>query len=171
MSVSSRVREVEKEIDAEIRALKIWRRSKASVLGDLMRTYRDAIELIFLKLDFLKLYSRALEITSADVTALLMHENRIRAGTLWALKWACEFCPADGIQASSSDKELANLLSLGAAYEALVDALKYANHDLAAVEFDEQSRTILCYEGKQATANDLSIVDHQRSTVPNYELR
>jgi hypothetical protein len=90
MSVSTRVREVEKEIDAEIRALKIWRRSKASVLGDLMRTYRDVIELIFLKLDFLKLHSEALETTSADVTALLMHENRIRAGTLWALKWACE---------------------------------------------------------------------------------
>jgi hypothetical protein len=102
-----------REIDAEIRALKIWRRSKASVLGDLMRTYRDAIELIFLKLDFLKLHSEALETTSADVTALLIHENRIRAGTLWALKWACEFCPADGTQASSSDKELVDLLSLG----------------------------------------------------------
>jgi hypothetical protein len=68
MGVSTRVREVEKEIDAEIRALKIWQRSRASVLHDFMRTYRDAIELIFLELHFFQLHSESLGATSAKAT-------------------------------------------------------------------------------------------------------
>lgn len=166
MSVSDQVREVEKAIDADIRALTIWRRSKAAVLADLMQTYRDAIEVVFLQLFFFQTHAATLDVSAGDVGVLLAQENRFRAGILWALKWAAEFCPENGMAELSTSDELANLVFLGADYETFVDALKCANHQLLVINVDERSRTVTCYEGQQATEFDLSIVNQQRITAP-----
>jgi hypothetical protein len=166
MSVSDRLREIEKEIDADIRAQKIWHRSKAAVLTDLMQTYRDAIEVVFLELFFLETHAGNLDLCADDAGVLFAQENRFRAGVLWALKWASEFCPENGSAESSIPDELVNLLSLGSNYEAFVDVLKSANRDAVAIHVDEASRTLICYEAKQATAFDPSIVYHQRITAP-----
>jgi hypothetical protein len=128
MSVSDQVREVEKAIDADIRALTIWRRSKAAVLADLMQTYRDAIEVVFLQLFFFQTHGATLDVSAGDVGVLLAQENRFRAGILWALKWAAEFCPENGMAELSTSDELTTLVFLGADYETFVDALKCANH-------------------------------------------
>jgi hypothetical protein len=165
MSVSDRVREIERAIDAEIRELKIWRRSRAAVLADLMRTYRDAIEVVFLELFFLQTHT-ALDVSASDVGNPFAQENRLRAGVLWSLKWASEFCPENGSSEISAPDELIELLSLGAAYEAFVDVLKYANHELVDIKIDEQSRTLICYEGRQATGFDAAIVLQPRITNP-----
>jgi len=166
MSVSDRVREIEKAIDADIRALKIWRRSRAAVLTDLMRTYRDAIELVFLERFFLEAHTATLDVSAEDVGGLFAQEIRLRAGILWSLKWASEFCPENGSAEVSTPDELVNLVFLGADYETFVDALKYANHDLLDIKIDEQSRTLICYEGRQATGFDAAIVVQQRITNP-----
>lgn len=47
MAVSDRVREIESEIDTSICALPTWQAPRAEILEQLMRTYRDSIELIF----------------------------------------------------------------------------------------------------------------------------
>lgn len=166
MSVSDRVREIEKAIDADIRALKIWRRSKAGVLADLMHTYRDAIEVVFLQLFFLQTHAATLDVSGGDVGGLVAQESRLRAGILWSLKWASEFCPENGSAEVSTPDELTDLVFLGADYEVFVDALKYANYELMDIEIDEQSRTLICYEGRQATVFDAAIVLQQRITNP-----
>ncbi|MFI5341119.1 MAG: hypothetical protein ACHQ7N_14950 [Candidatus Methylomirabilales bacterium] len=162
MSVSNRVRQIEREIDARIRELPTWQASRAEVLGDLMRTYRDAIEVIFLK----ALHAKTFDGSPEDFGAAFGHENRFRAGSLWALKWATEYCPAIGVSTNRPPKELVDLLSLGATYETFVDALKCAQRDLIAITVDEASRTITFYEGGPATPFDADIVHRQRITTP-----
>ena len=166
MGVSNRIREIEREIDAEIRALPIWYRSKATVLTDLMQSYRDVMEILFLEFLFFETHASALDLSADHVGTLFVQENRHRAGTLWALKWASEFCPESGSVETSTPDELFSLTSLGADYESFVDTLKYANHDLIEIKIDEQSRTINCYEGQQATQSDSDIVYQQRLTAP-----
>jgi len=162
VSVSDRVREIEREIDVSIRQLPIWRASRAEVLEDLMRTYRDAIELVFLKL----LQAETLDGPPDDFGAAFGQENRLRAGALWALKWASEYCPASGTPATRSPEDLVDVLFLGATYEAFVDALKYAQRDLITIKVDEACRTIAFYGGGSATAFDVNIIHHQGITTP-----
>jgi hypothetical protein len=92
MSVSDRVRQIEREIDASIRDLPTWQASRAEVLVDLVRTYRDAVELAFLK----ALHAETFDGSPEDFGAAFGQENRLRAGSLWALKWASEYCPLVG---------------------------------------------------------------------------
>jgi hypothetical protein len=166
MSTSDRIREIENEIDAHVRALNIWQRSRAVVLAELMQTYRDAIELVFLESSFFEMHAGSLKVSADDVGALFVQENRYRAGILWALKWASEFCPENGSAQNSTPDELTSLVFLGADYETFVDTLKYANHDLIVIKVDEQSQTMICYEGEQATSFDSNVVHEQRFTVP-----
>lgn len=163
MAVPDRVREIESEIDTDIRQLPIWRAPRADVLNDLMRTYRDAIECIFLRV----LHAEIFDSSRADFGAHFVEENRIRAGILWALKWASEYCPVSGTPATRSPEELLDLIFIGATYEAWVDALKYAQHDLITVQVDEVCPTVTFYEGGPATPFDVNILDHQRITTPH----
>ena len=166
MSVSARIREIEREIDTNIRAMPIWQRSKALMLSGLMKLYRDAIEVIFTSHLFFQLHPDAAAEAQDAVGTLFIQENRIRAGILWAFKWAAEFCPEDGGDGSTppTDEEFLDLQMLGTTYEAFVDTLKYADKEQVSLEVDEDSKTIVCYEGKQATTFDPSIVFHQRIT-------
>jgi hypothetical protein len=166
MGVSDRIREIENEIDGNIRARPTWQRSKSAVLTDLMQTYRDRIEAIFLVHFFFRVDPKAVDVSAADLGSLFAQENCVRSGILWALKWASEFCPENGLTTGVAPDELAELLSLGATCEVFVDALKCAKGDLAVIHADEESRTLICYEGEQATAFDPSIVHRQRITVP-----
>lgn len=162
MSVSYRVREIEREIDDSIRQLPTWQAQRAEVLEDIMRTYRNAIELVFLK----GLHAETFDGSPEDFGAVFGQEDRTRAGILWALKWASEYCPEISATSDRSPEELVGLLFLGATYETFVDALKYAQHNLISIKLDEASRTITFYEGGPATAFDASIVHHQRITTP-----
>jgi hypothetical protein len=128
MVVAPRVREIENEIDSKVRALKIWQRPKQAVLADIMQAYRDSIEVVFAECLFFQLHAEHDRAAAGGIGVVRAQENRWRAGTLWALKWASEFCPEDGGTGSSRPEELADLLTLGAMYETFVDALKRANH-------------------------------------------
>lgn len=162
MSISKRVREIERGIDAGIRDLPTWQRSRAEVLGDLVRTYRDAIELVFAKLLHAETFDRSPE----EIGTLCGHENRLRAGALWAMKWASEYCPEIGTPASRDPEELVDLFFLGGIYETFVDALKSAQHGLVKIAVDEASKTIASYEGGPATAFDRCIIQHERMAGP-----
>ena len=162
MGVSTRVREIEREIDSNICQLPTWRGARAEVLEDLMQTYRDAIELAFLK----GLHTETFDGSAEDFGAVLGQENRMRAGFLWALKWASEYCQESAPTNKRSPEELVDLLLLGATYETFVDALKYAQHNMIAITVDDVLRTITFYEGGAATAFDANIVQNQRITSP-----
>src|ERR1700675_1378412 len=92
MSVTDRVRQIELEIDAGIRHLPIWQGFRAGGLADVVRTYRDLIEVAFIKL----LDAETFRGSSEDFGAAFDLENRVRAGSLWALKWASQYCPEAG---------------------------------------------------------------------------
>jgi len=166
MGVSVRIRKVEDEIDCAIRTMAVWQWPKAALLTYLMQTYRDAIEAIFCVQFFFHVHGNAMDDSADKIGALFAKENCIRGGVLWALKWASDFCQETGPAPDAVCDELAELLCLGSSYETFVDALKYANHGLVDIHVDELARTLICYEGEQATAFDASIVHHQRITVP-----
>ncbi|MBN1906279.1 MAG: hypothetical protein JW927_14405 [Deltaproteobacteria bacterium] len=165
MSVSNRIREVEREIDANICQLRTWQGPRTEVLSDLMHTYRDAIELAFLKALHAETFA-PFDGFSEEFGAALGEENRLRAGSLWAIKWASEYCPESAASTKRTPKELVELLFLGATYETFVDALKYAQHNLITIKVDETLRAITFYEGGPLTAFDGQIVQHQRLTSP-----
>ncbi len=162
MSVSERMREIETEIDTRISQLSTWRAPRAEVLEDLMDTYRSAVELVFIKM----LHTETFDGSPEDFGAVICRGDRFRAGYLWALKWASEYCPSISATANRSPKELTGLFFLGAIYETFVDALKAAQHNLRTINVDEGARTITFYEGGPATAFDLRIVQQQRLTAP-----
>src|ERR1700733_7676287 len=147
MPVSSRVRQIEKEIDDGIRALPIWKRSKSAVLLEILQAYRDAIRTLFLFHFFFDVQAGTGLISADDVANLHMQENRLRSGTLWALKWATQFCPEVGLSADGISDEIATVRSLGSNYETFVDALKSANRDVIVIDIDESARLLICYEG------------------------
>jgi len=162
VSISDRVREIEREIDASIRQLPTWRIPRAVVLRDLMCTYRDSIEVVFCNTLDVAIFDGSLE----NFGPVFGQENRLRAGSLWALKWAIEYCPEISATVNWSTKELPDLLFLGATYETFVDALKYAQLNLITIQVDEASRTLTFYEGGPTTSFDSQIVDHLRNTTP-----
>jgi hypothetical protein len=94
------VREIEREIDGSIRQLPTWRAPRAEVLGDLMRTHRDATEVVFLN----SLRAETFDGSPEDFCAVFGQENRLRASSLWALKWASEYCLAISATANRSPK-------------------------------------------------------------------
>lgn len=166
MVVSERVRQIEQEIDEAICRLDVWRRPKASLLGQIMNTYRDAIEVVAISHFFMQTEGEALGLSAHEFGVLLMEESRHRRGVLWALKWASDFCSENGSTPDLAPEALVDLLALGARYEAFVDLLKRANHGAIAIKIDEQSKTLMCYEGEQATDADAEIVIKQRLSAP-----
>ncbi len=162
MSVSDLVRRIEREIDDSIRELPTWKVSKAEVLEALVRTYRDAIELVFLK----ALHAETFDGSPEDFGSVFQQENRFRAGSLWAFKWASEYCPEIGAPLTQPPDGLVDMLLLGVAYETFVDVLKLAQHDLVTIAVDEASQIITFYEGGPATAFDAYIVRYQGITTP-----
>jgi hypothetical protein len=131
-----------------------------------MRTYRDAIDVIVIFHLLFETRGADLDLSSSSGVALFAEAQRHRAGTLCALKWGSQFCPENGAASATAPETLVDLLALGVKYEAFVDVLKPANHDAVALRVDEIARTLICYEGEQATVSDTSIIMQQRLTAP-----
>lgn len=161
MPVPSEVRQVEAEIDREIAALDVWKRTRGSVLRQIVNAYRDCIEVIFAK----HVHAKTFDLVD-EKPSLYAWEDRLRSGVLWALKWAIEYCPKSGKAWIPDPNELLGVTKLGEVYETFVDTLKYANHGLIAVEADMKARTVICYEGGNITPYDLEIVQEARKQDP-----
>ena len=126
-----------------------------------MGVYRDGVEWAHVQ----SLDAGVFE--NADVfQTTLGIEDPIRVGALWALKWATEYCPENGSDAPLSQQNLVEVIRVGRSYDALVDALKYAKHNLVTLSVDRESREIICYEGDDLTGFDSEIVEHQQQVGP-----
>ena len=163
MPVPKEVRDVEKEIDAEIASMPLWKHGRAAVLEGLMGIYRDGIELAFVK----ALKGEVLR-NADDVQAAMMQEHGVRNGAFWAMKWATKFCPAVGRDDPLCPEELVNASLVGQTYDVLVDVLKYGEKDLMRLSFNRESREIVCLEGENLTGFDADIVEHQQAVGPTH---
>jgi len=161
LPVSNEIRVVESEIDSEIRSLSVWKSARAIVLKGIMGIYRDLIELGF----FEALDANVFD-SNSDLLEAFKHEDRIRCGVLWALKWATEYCPRAGRNNSISKEGLLETVLLGQTYDVFVDVLKYAENDLVKLSAVRESKEIICYEGKNLTGFDLDIVEYQQTHRP-----
>jgi hypothetical protein len=166
MPVSPRVRQIEREIDDHIGSLTIWRQPKDCLLAQIMSAYRDAIEVVFAGRLMLEAEGNANDISSR-VAVLFAEEQRYRAGTLWALKWAAKLASTDGPPREGQEREIVDLLLLGARYEAFVDLLRAALHDVLEIHVVESTRTLVCYEGERRGAFGADVVEWQRLTSPS----
>ena len=75
MPVPDEIRDVEEEIDAEVASMPLWKHGRAAVLEGLMGTYRDGIELTFVKV----LKGEVLE-NADDVQSAMVQEHQLRNG-------------------------------------------------------------------------------------------
>jgi hypothetical protein len=166
MPVSPRVRQIEREIDDHIGSLPIWRQPNDHLLAQIMSAYRDAIEVVFAGRLMLEAEVKTRDI-SGRIAILFAEEHRYRAGILWALKWAAKFASADGLRREGQEREIVDLLLLGARYETFVDLLRAAQHDVLEIHVVESTRTLVCYEGETRGAFGADVVEWQRRPSPS----
>ena len=163
MPVSSEMRSVEKEIDAKVESMPLWKHGRAAALEALMGTYRDSIELTFVRALDAEVFGNADDVQTARV-----HEDRLRSGAFWAMKWATKYCPEVGRDGPISWKNLLDAILVGQAYDALVDVLKYGEMGLVTLSVNRESQEIVCYEGEDLTRFDAEIVEHQQALGPTH---
>ena len=164
MTLPDEIRDVEEEIDAEVASMPLWKHGRAAVLEGLMGTYRDGIELTFVK----ALKGEVLGNTD-DIQSAMVQEHQLRNGAFWAMKWATKFCPEVGRDDAICAKELLDTILVGKSYDVLVDVLKYGEMNLAELSVNSKSREIVCFEGENLTGYDAEIVEHQLAVGPTYK--
>ena len=128
-----------------------------------MGVYRDAVECAHRR----SLDAGVFENTDVFQTTLGI-EDGIRGGALWSLKWATEYCPDARSDAPLNQQDLVKAILVGRSYDVLVDALKFAKHNLVTLSVDRESREIICYEGDDLTGFDSEIVEHQQRVGPTH---
>ena len=152
MPVPNEMREVEKEIDAEVASMPLWKHGRAAVLEGLMGTYRDRMERAFVK----ALRGEVLQIAD-DIQSAMMQEHQLRNGAFWAMKWATKYCPEIGRDDPIFPEELLEAILVGQTYDVLVDVLKYGEKDLMRLSVNRDSREVVCLEGENLTGFDAEI--------------
>lgn len=157
MPVSDLMRSAEQEIDTSLSQLPIWRSARDNVLNATLDFYRGA----YLTLSAITAQAAMSggQESVTYVSAQLL--QRLQAGCFQVLKWALLWCPEKSSQ-TFSDEMIHQAQQFGACYEALVDSLKLANHDLLQIVVDQRSRQVTVYEGGDVTGVDWSLVEHQR---------
>ena len=163
MPVPNEMREVEKEIDAEVASLPLWKHRRAAVLEGLMGVYRYGIERTVVRALNGELFG-----TAGDTQTAMTDEHQLRNGAFWAMKWATEYCPEIGRGDPICPKELLDAVLHGQTYDVLVDVLKYAGMDLMTLSVNRESREIVCLEGEDLTGFDAEIVEHQQAVGPTH---
>jgi len=149
------MREIEAEIDQEIRALPFWPAGQEALLNLVLDYYRDAIEVLFLQ-----------SVLSPDLLGnLFVLEHEQHAGMFQNLKWIMEFSGKPSGGQLPNEEEVINLVEIGKNYEALVDILKMAQYDRAAINIDERRRVITIYEGGDQTESDGQLIIHQQGAM------
>jgi hypothetical protein len=154
MTVSEAVRALEREIDAHVAALPLWRCRRASVVRALLEHYRGATEVAGVGAAF------AAQAGHDPMIPLQMHQ-RWQAGVFWALKWAMTLCPEESTE-QFTDEMILGAQTLGEHYEVLVDALWMAKTGRIEIMVDAESHTVTMYEGGEVTGSDWSIVHFQQ---------
>jgi hypothetical protein len=156
--VSQLVRAAESDIDNRIRRLPVWKGRKTAILRRFMSLWRDGLELAYMRFGHAAMFQNN---ESFEVATVI--EQHTSAGVFWCLKWAFEYAQSSS-RWKPTDEQLVQLtISEGVAYQALVDALKFATVEGVEIDADGESRTLTVYEGGNVSGYDQAIVarDHK----------
>lgn len=148
------VRKAESAIDADIRALKIWKSGCEATAKAILDTYRDIIEVIFLRL-----HADSLGLAQTNMQAALMMEHHLHTGVFWLLKWTFAWCPENGNPAPAGE-EIEKLIHTGSSYQNFVDALWVNKTGRGRVEVNIPSQSIVIFEGGDQTGRDRDLASY-----------
>jgi len=157
MHVSDEVRQVEQEIDDEVRTLPLWRCARELAVRGILDYYRQTGEVLLLAMSWAARQEPSERAERFE--RIFLFENRKRAAVFYALKWALTLCPEQSAEACN-ETLVHTATEVGTNYEALVDALKFASRGLVQIEVDREARSVTVYEGGEMTGDDWAFVEH-----------
>lgn len=162
--ISEQVRAAELEIDETIRQLAIWKCPKNLLLRQLMNSWRDGVELTYMK------FARGVMFQNSDsFEASTSIEHQVNTGVFWCLKWALEYASNVAGPEPSAEQVMAAVIDVGAPYQLLVDALKFATVGGNEIDIDTENRALIIYEGGNLSGYDQAIVSLDHALPPTYQ--
>lgn len=135
---------------------------KTAILRRLMNIWRDGLELAYMRFGHATMFQIS---ESFEVATVL--EQHTSTGVFWCVKWAFEYAQTSS-RWKPTDEQLVKLAAgEGVAYQAFVDALKFATVGGVEIDVDADSRILTVYEGGNLTGYDHAIVarDHKSLLV------
>src|SRR5258708_3445257 len=148
MPVNDIVRRVEQDVDQRIEQLPLWRCARANVLKATLDFYRLAHET--------SLICSAWATNSGNPEAfetVALQLQRFQTGCFYVLKWAVAWCPERSAE-TLTDAMIQEAQDLGAKYETLGDALKFAEYNEIEIVVDEKARQVTVYAAADVTGAD-----------------
>src|ERR1700733_365492 len=140
--VGGDVRQVEADIDSEIKGMPIWNVKREVLLRYLMTFWRDGLELVHLKYAHGAMFQ-----LEEGLQNFLAIEYQISTGAYQTIKWAMEYARDDGHEAVPEEALIDFAMKVPAPYVVLVDALKLGAHDRAEFFVDQDNKILMIYEG------------------------
>jgi len=126
-----------------------------------MNLWRDSLELAYIRFGHAEMFQ-----ANESLEVALAIEQHTNIGVFWCIKWALEYAQTSS-RWKPADEELIKVTSSeGVAYQALVDALKFATIGGVEIDADAGSRTITVYEGGNVSGYDHAIVAHDHKSLP-----
>jgi hypothetical protein len=89
-------------------------------------------------------------------------EQHTVIGVFWCIKWAFEYAQPSSRRKPTTEQLVELAHNEGVAYQALVDALKFATVEGVEIVADIDGRTLTVYEGGNLSGYDHSIVARDR---------
>ena len=125
-----------------------------------MEFWRDSLELAYMRFGHAAMFQN-----SESFEAAKAMEHEVNTGVFWCLKWALEY--AAGVAASDIDiEQLVDLvIKVGAPYQVLVDALKFATVGGNEIDVDASECTLTVYEGGSISGFDDAIVETDHTSL------
>ena len=161
--LDEQVRAAELDIDKKIERYGIWKCSKNHLLRGLLDVWRDGLDLAYARATHGSLFDNRESTEAASAI-----EHQINTGTMWCLKWAFEYGAEKGSKPTA--EQLVDLVwKVGAHYQLLVDALKFAQVGGNDIRVNLEERTLIIYEGANISGYDQEIVSLDRTSLPSYK--
>ena len=125
-----------------------------------MDFWRDGLELAYMRLGHAAMFQNPESFEAAKAI-----EHQVNTGVFWCLKWTLEYA-SDGATAELIVDQLVDtVIKVGAPYQLLVDALKFATVGGNELDVDTNERTLTVYEGGNISGYDHAIVEVDHTSL------
>lgn len=126
-----------------------------------MDFWRDGLELAYTRFGHAAMFQ-----SSESFEAAIAMEYQVNTGVFWCLKWAFEYASGAGAAEPIAEQLVDAVIKVGASYQILVDALKFAGVGGVEVDVDTSERALIVYEGDNRSGYDHAIVETDHTSLP-----